>query len=59
MLLKFDKKSIFYKKHLQDSISRIGKSVEKFSDGANDIDYKPSEFKEGDNPLFFIAVCKK
>jgi 2-polyprenyl-3-methyl-5-hydroxy-6-metoxy-1,4-benzoquinol methylase len=59
MLLRFDKKSIFYKKYLQDSISRIDKSAEKFSDGASDIDYKPSEFKESDNPLFFIAVCKK
>ena len=59
MLLKFDKKSIFYKKYLQDSISRIGKSMEKISDGINDEDYIPTKFKNGDNPLFFIAICKK
>ena len=59
ILLKFDKKSIFYKKYLQDSISRIGKSMEKISDGINDEDYIPTKFKNGDNPLFFIAICKK
>ena len=58
-LLKFDKKSIFYKKHLQDSITRIDKSMEIFSEKINEKDYIPSEFQEGDNPLFFVAVCKK
>ena len=58
-LLKFDKKSIFYKKHLQDSITRIDKSMEIFSEKINEEDYIPSEFQEGDNPLFFVAVCKK
>jgi len=59
ILLKFDKKSIFYKKYLQDSITKIDKSMERFSDTINDEDYIPSEFQEGDNPLFFVAVCKK
>ena len=58
-LLKFDKKSIFYKKYLQDSITRIDKSMEVFSEKINEEDYIPSEFQEGDNPLFFVAVCKK
>ena len=58
-LLKFDKKSIFYKKYLQDSITRIDKSMEIFSEKINEEDYIPSEFQEGDNPLFFVAVCKK
>ncbi len=59
ILLKFDKKSIFYKKYLQDSITRIGKSMEKISEGIHDEDYIPTKFKNGDNPLFFIAICKK
>ena len=33
--------------------------MEKISDGMNDEDYIPTKFKNGDNPLFFIAICKK
>tara|TARA_B100000676_G_C18092155_1_gene861131 strand:+ start:7935 stop:9194 length:1260 start_codon:yes stop_codon:yes gene_type:complete len=65
ILLKFDPKSNFYNKIIKTKIRRLNTE---FADQSADIDnsnkvvsndYTPIPYSENDNPLFFIAVCKK
>ena len=65
ILLKFDPKSNFYNKIIKTKIRRLNTE---FADQSSDInnsnsvvsnDYTPIPYSESDNPLFFIAVCKK
>ena len=63
--MKFDPKSNFYNKIIKTKIRRLNTE---FADQSADIDnsnkvvsndYTPIPYSENDNPLFFIAVCKK
>jgi len=65
ILLKIDPKSNFYNKIIKTKIRRLNTE---FADQSTDInnsntvvsnDYTPIPYSENDNPLFFIAVCKK
>jgi hypothetical protein len=59
LLLKLDKKSIFYQSFLQKIISRFDKSSEIINNKIFDKKYEPILFEEGQKPTYFIVVCKK
>ena len=59
LLLRVDKKSNFYKLHLQDTILRIDGSLDKVSDRIHKKNYSPIPNSHEHLPLFFIAVCHK
>lgn len=58
-LLKIDKNSNFYKLHLQNTIIKIDKKIEDLNKRVSNIERYPTEYHEGDNPLFLVAVCHK
>ena len=59
ILLKFDKKSTFYKTRLQKTISKVDKKVENLYDNLFDQSFEPILFEESHKPRYFIAVCKQ
>ena len=59
LLLKLDKKSIFYQSFLQKIISRFDKSSEIFNSKIFDKEYEPILFEESHRPTYFIVICKK
>ena len=59
ILLKFDKKSTFYKLYLRKITSRVDKSSKIFNDKIYKNKYEPIIFEEGHKPIYFIAICKK
>jgi len=59
ILLKLDKKSIFYQLFLQKIISKFDKSSEILNSKIFDKEYEPKIFENGHRPTYFIAVCKK
>lgn len=59
LLLKLDKKSIFYQSFLQKIISRFDKLSEIFNSKIFDKEYEPILFEESHRPTYFIVICKK
>jgi len=59
LLLKLDKKSIFYQFFLQKIIARFDKSSEIINSKIFDKEYEPILFEKGQKPTYFIVICKK
>jgi hypothetical protein len=59
ILLKVDKNSNFYKLHFQKTIINLRQKKKKIDSMYLQKNYGPLPFNERDNPLYFLAVCKK
>lgn len=59
LLLRLDKKSIFYQFFLQKIISRLDKSSEIINSRIFHKEYEPILFEKSQKPTYFIVVCKK
>ena len=59
ILLKVDKNSNFYKLHFQKTIVNLRQQKKKADSIYLQKNYVPIPFNERDNPLYFLAVCKK
>lgn len=59
VLLKVDKKSNFYKLHMQHTILTLSNTIDKMSDKFYEKEYTPIPYQKGHRPLYFLAVCKK
>ena len=59
ILLKVDKNSNFYKLHFQKTIINLRQKKKKIESMYLQKNYDPLPFNERDNPLYFLAVCKK
>lgn len=59
VLLKLDKKSLFYQACLLKTISKFDKSSEMYHDKLFHNEYEPIEFEESHKPTYFIVICKK
>ena len=59
ILLKVDKNSNFYKLHFQKTIINLRQKKKKIDSMYLQKNYVPLPFNERDNPLYFLAVCKK
>ena len=59
ILLKVDKNSNFYKLHFQKTIVNLRQQKKKADSIYFQKNYVPILFNERDNPLYFLAVCKK
>lgn len=59
ILLKFDKKSLFYKTCLLKILSKFDKSSEKYHEKLFHNEYDPIEFEKNHKPTYFIVICKK
>ena len=54
-----DKNQNFYKLHMQKTVLQFREKQYHVSQKKFDISYVPLPFNETDNPLYFLAVCKK
>ena len=59
ILLKVDKNSNFYKLHFQKTIINLRQQKKKVDSMYLQKNYVPLPFNKTDNPLYFLAVCKK